>query len=95
MQIPIKIPTGSVQEIEYFSESDRCVNDHVFVIHKIIKVLLAFITNFMSLPFATIYNSHTCRKYFIILSAKSNGKVRVTARKQIIQKLYEYFDKNQ
>jgi hypothetical protein len=29
------------------------------------------------------------------LSAKSNGKVRVTARKQIIQKLYEYFDKNQ
>ena len=33
----------------------------------------------------------------MLLSAKCNGKVRVkkTARKQIIQKLCEYFNKNQ
>jgi hypothetical protein len=31
----------------------------------------------------------------MFLSAKCNGKVRVTARKQIIQKPCEYFDKNQ
>jgi hypothetical protein len=31
----------------------------------------------------------------MFLSAKCNGKVTVTARKQIIQKSCEYFDKNQ
>jgi hypothetical protein len=31
----------------------------------------------------------------MLLSAKCNGEERVTARKQIIQKLYEHFNKNQ
>jgi hypothetical protein len=31
----------------------------------------------------------------MLLSAKCNGKVRVTARKQIIKKTYEHFNKNQ
>jgi hypothetical protein len=48
------------------SGSERCVIDHVFVIHKIIKVVF-FTTNFTSLPFVTIYNS---RKTQIIIITK-------------------------
>jgi hypothetical protein len=35
------------------------------------------------------------RPNYAFLSAKCNGEERVTARKQIIQKLYEHFNKNQ
>jgi hypothetical protein len=35
------------------------------------------------------------RPNYAFLSAKCNGEERVTARKQIIQNLYEHFNKNQ
>jgi hypothetical protein len=46
-------------------------------------------------PFFRAWLSRVFHHKTMFLSAKCNGKVRVTARKQIIQKPCEYFDKNQ